>query len=66
MDAEVGILGAGASGLSIVLLIDEDHVPIERSSRAGGHAQSTTSDGFTFDDHRLSLKAPLVRPAGAS
>jgi protoporphyrinogen oxidase len=45
----LGILGGGASGLSLALLTDLDYVLIERSPRAGGHAVSTSIDGWVFD-----------------
>jgi protoporphyrinogen oxidase len=48
-DRRLGILGAGASGLSMALLTDLDHVVIEADRRAGGHAASTCVDGWVFD-----------------
>jgi protoporphyrinogen oxidase len=49
VNKELGILGAGASGLSLALLTDLDYMLIERSERAGGHAVSTSVDGWVFD-----------------
>ena len=49
MTSPLGILGAGASGLSLALLTDLDYVLIEESPRAGGHAISTSVDGWVFD-----------------
>ncbi|MEO6858364.1 MAG: FAD-dependent oxidoreductase [Solirubrobacteraceae bacterium] len=49
MGHELGILGAGASGLSLALLTDLDHLVVEKAQRAGGHAVSTSIDGWTFD-----------------
>jgi protoporphyrinogen oxidase len=49
MSSPLGILGAGASGLSLALLTDLDFVLIEASPRAGGHAVSTSVDGWVFD-----------------
>ena len=49
MDAELGILGAGASGLSLALLTDLDYRLIEQGGTAGGHASSTIDDGWVFD-----------------
>jgi protoporphyrinogen oxidase len=46
---QLGILGGGASGLSLALLTDLDFVLIEKSEHAGGHAVSTSVDGWTFD-----------------
>ena len=46
---ELGILGAGASGLSLALLTDRDFVLLEQSEQAGGHARSTSIDGWVFD-----------------
>jgi protoporphyrinogen oxidase len=48
-DRQLGILGAGASGLSLALLTDVDFVIIEGGDRPGGHAASTCVDGWVFD-----------------
>jgi protoporphyrinogen oxidase len=48
-DRQLGILGAGASGLSLALLTDADFVVIEGEGRPGGHAASTSIDGWVFD-----------------
>jgi len=45
----LGILGGGASGLSLALLTDREFVLIERNPRPGGHAVSTSVDGWVFD-----------------
>src|SRR4051812_6451176 len=49
MDAQLGILGGGSSGLSLALLTHLDHVVIEQDEAAGGHATSTTLEGYVFD-----------------
>ena len=49
MQLELGILGAGASGLSLALLTDLEFVLLEQSQRPGGHARSTSIDGWVFD-----------------
>lgn len=49
MTSPLGILGGGASGLSLALLTDLDFVLIERGARAGGHATSSDVDGWVFD-----------------
>lgn len=43
------ILGAGASGLSLALLLDGDVELFEATDRAAGHCASTTRDGWTYD-----------------
>ncbi len=48
-DHPLGILGAGASGLSLALLTDLDCLILEKGERAGGHAVSTSVGGWTFD-----------------
>ncbi len=48
-DRRLGILGAGASGLSLALLADSDQMIIEKDRRPGGHAASTSVDGWVFD-----------------
>ena len=49
MPAPLGILGAGASGLSLALLTHLDHVVLELLQQPGGHARATSIDGFVFD-----------------
>jgi protoporphyrinogen oxidase len=49
LTTQLGILGGGASGLSLALLTDLDFVLIEKNPRAGGHAVSTTVEGWVFD-----------------
>jgi protoporphyrinogen oxidase len=49
MTAPLGILGGGASGLSLALLTDLDYVLIEKNPRPGGHAVSRSVDGWVFD-----------------
>jgi protoporphyrinogen oxidase len=46
---DVGILGAGASGLSFALLSDMDYLLLEAGERPGGHSNSLVVDGWTFD-----------------
>jgi protoporphyrinogen oxidase len=48
-DRQLGILGAGASGLSLALLTDLDLVILEKDGRPGGHATSVTVEGWVFD-----------------
>ncbi len=43
------VVGAGASGLSLALLLDGDVVVYEASGRAAGHCAATVRDGWTFD-----------------
>jgi len=49
MAESIGILGAGASGLSLALLLDDDFEIFEAQDHVGGHASSTIRDGWTFD-----------------
>jgi protoporphyrinogen oxidase len=49
VDAQVGILGAGASGLSLALLTHLEWLLLEAGSRPGGHAVSTSVNGWIFD-----------------
>jgi protoporphyrinogen oxidase len=48
-ERRLGILGAGASGLSLALLADADLAVIEKDDRPGGHAASVSVDGWVFD-----------------
>lgn len=43
------VIGAGASGLSLALLLDGDVVVYEATDRPAGHSASTVRQGFTFD-----------------
>jgi protoporphyrinogen oxidase len=43
------IIGAGASGLSLALMLDGDVTIFEQSDRTGGHCHATIRDGWTFD-----------------
>lgn len=43
------IIGAGASGLSLALLLDGGKVVYESDEEVGGHCRSRTVDGWTFD-----------------
>ncbi len=43
------VIGAGASGLSLALLLDGDVVVYEAADRAAGHCAATVRDGWTFD-----------------
>jgi protoporphyrinogen oxidase len=43
------IIGAGASGLSLALMLDGDVTIFEQSDRTGGHCHATVRDGWTFD-----------------
>jgi protoporphyrinogen oxidase len=43
------IIGAGASGLSLALMLDGDVTIFEQSDRSGGHCHATIRDGWTFD-----------------
>ena len=49
VDRELGILGAGASGLSLALLASRSLAVLEREERPGGHAASRSIDGWVFD-----------------
>jgi protoporphyrinogen oxidase len=49
LDRQLGVLGGGASGLSLALLTGLDHAIIEKDRRPGGHAASTCRDGWVFD-----------------
>jgi protoporphyrinogen oxidase len=48
-DRPLGILGGGASGLSLALLAHTDYTIIEKEHRCGGHAGSVCVDGWVFD-----------------
>ena len=48
-ERKLGILGAGASGLSLALLAEGDSLIIEKNRRPGGHASSVCVDGWVFD-----------------
>lgn len=58
----LGILGAGASGLSLALLTDLDFLVLEGADEPGGHAVSTSVDGWTFDrgPHIMFSRNPLL------
>jgi protoporphyrinogen oxidase len=43
------IIGAGASGLSLALMLDGDVTIFEQSDHTGGHCHATIRDGWTFD-----------------
>lgn len=43
------VIGAGASGLSLALLLDGDVVVFEAGAEPGGHCRATVRDGWTFD-----------------
>jgi protoporphyrinogen oxidase len=47
---QLGILGAGASGLSLALVSGLDYELLEKRSHPGGHASSTAVDGWVFDE----------------
>ena len=49
MREQVGVLGAGASGLSFALLHDADIQIIESADQPGGHSRSRSIDGWVFD-----------------
>ncbi len=49
MKPQLGILGAGASGLSLALLSDLDYLVLEAEPHPGGHASATSIRGWTFD-----------------
>jgi len=44
------VIGAGASGLSLALLLDGDVVVYEAADDSGGHCRAFVQDGFTFDE----------------
>lgn len=43
------VIGAGASGLSLALLLDGEVVVFEALDRPAGHCAATVRDGWTFD-----------------
>lgn len=49
MPATTGILGAGVSGLSLALLLDDEYEIFEAMPHVGGHSSSIIRDGWTFD-----------------
>lgn len=61
-DHRLGILGAGASGLSLAVLTDLDFLVLEKTDEPGGHAVSTSVDGWTFDrgPHIMFSRNPLL------
>jgi len=44
------VVGAGASGLSLALMLDGEVVVFEADAVPGGHCRSAVVDGFTFDE----------------
>jgi protoporphyrinogen oxidase len=46
---KTGIIGAGASGLSLALMLDGEFTVFEQRDRTGGHCHTTIRDGWTFD-----------------
>lgn len=44
------IIGAGASGLSLALLLDGDVIVFEAADDPGGHCRAMIMEGFTFDE----------------
>ena len=46
---KTAIIGAGASGLSLALMLDDDVSIFEQADRTGGHCHATIRDGWTFD-----------------
>jgi protoporphyrinogen oxidase len=44
------VVGAGASGLSLALLLDGEVVVFEAAGDPGGHCRTTIAQGFTFDE----------------
>jgi len=46
---KTGIIGAGASGLSLALMLDGEFIVFERRDRVGGHCHTTVREGWTFD-----------------
>jgi protoporphyrinogen oxidase len=47
--SKTAIIGAGVSGLSLALLLDDDFELFETQPDVGGHASTTIRDGWTFD-----------------
>jgi protoporphyrinogen oxidase len=45
----VGVIGAGPSGLAVSLFLNETPDVLEMNSHVGGHAASFQDNGFTFD-----------------
>jgi len=46
---EIGIIGAGPSGLALGLFLKKSFEILEKNNHVGGHAASFVKDGFTFD-----------------
>jgi protoporphyrinogen oxidase len=44
------VIGAGASGLTVALMLDDPAVVLEQASTPGGHCGTIVRDGFTFDE----------------
>ena len=47
---KTAVIGAGASGLTVALLLDGEVVVFEGRDEPGGHCRALTKDGFTFDE----------------
>lgn len=47
--SSIGIIGAGPSGLSCSLFLNQKTEILEKTTHVGGHAASFTANGFTFD-----------------
>ena len=46
---QIGIIGAGPSGLAISLFLNQSNELLEKNDFVGGHAASFFDSGFTFD-----------------
>ncbi|MDI1353238.1 MAG: FAD-dependent oxidoreductase [bacterium] len=46
---EIGIIGAGPSGLAMSLFLNQASELLEQKNHVGGHAASYLKEGFTFD-----------------
>ncbi len=49
MVKDIGIIGAGPSGLALALFLKKNFDILEKNNHVGGHASSFVEAGFTFD-----------------
>ncbi len=49
MAKDIGIIGAGPSGLALGLFLKKSFALLEKNNHVGGHAASFVQSGFTFD-----------------
>jgi protoporphyrinogen oxidase len=48
-DAAIGVLGGGLAGLAVAAQIPDATEVLEQGERPGGHLESVSEEGFTFD-----------------